>query len=196
MERTSNKLMIWIRCVTKERHAKYAERGGARTGIENLWFRGIDAWMGSRPASKGCSTGHDWHLLSLASLQANTYVPVLNMMISYRSSRVTKCNLTLHSLHNFLICILFQKFYFKCDVNLNDKIIMDFLSCNRHLISVSTSIYWHELICTWGDVAWWIWFKLPPGLPKKPSSSISAGRRIDSFFPLCLFISFSLNWHL
>ncbi len=38
MERTSNKLIIWIRCVNKERHAKYAERGGARTGIENLWF--------------------------------------------------------------------------------------------------------------------------------------------------------------
>ncbi len=35
--RTSNKLIIWIRCVNKERHAKYAERGGTRTGIENLW---------------------------------------------------------------------------------------------------------------------------------------------------------------
>ncbi len=28
MDRTSNKLIIWIRCVNKERHAKYAERGG------------------------------------------------------------------------------------------------------------------------------------------------------------------------
>ncbi len=27
MEGTSNKLIIWIRCVNKERHAKYAERG-------------------------------------------------------------------------------------------------------------------------------------------------------------------------
>ncbi len=35
-ELTSNELMmIWIRCVNKERHAKYAERGYARTGIEN-----------------------------------------------------------------------------------------------------------------------------------------------------------------
>ncbi len=39
-------LIIWIRCVNKERHAKHAERGGgggggggARTGIENLCIR-------------------------------------------------------------------------------------------------------------------------------------------------------------
>ncbi len=34
MERTSNKLIIWIRCVNKERHAKYAERGGGVRGLE------------------------------------------------------------------------------------------------------------------------------------------------------------------
>ncbi len=28
-----------MECVNKERHAKYAERGGARTGIENLWLK-------------------------------------------------------------------------------------------------------------------------------------------------------------
>ncbi len=33
MERTSNKLIICIRCVNKERHAKYAGGGGAR-GLE------------------------------------------------------------------------------------------------------------------------------------------------------------------
>ncbi len=45
MERTSNKLIIWIRCVNKERHAKYAERGGARTGIENLCSKSIAALL-------------------------------------------------------------------------------------------------------------------------------------------------------
>ncbi len=43
--------------------------------------------MGSRTAATCCSVWHDWHLLALASLQTNAYVPVLNM-ITHRSSRV------------------------------------------------------------------------------------------------------------
>ncbi len=30
-------MIIWLRYVNWERHAKYAERGGARSGIENRW---------------------------------------------------------------------------------------------------------------------------------------------------------------
>jgi len=38
-ERTSNELIIWIRCVNKESHTKCAEQGGARAGIENCCIR-------------------------------------------------------------------------------------------------------------------------------------------------------------
>ncbi len=48
MERISNKLIIWIRHINKERHANYAERGGARTGIENRCLR-----PSTSPASAG-----------------------------------------------------------------------------------------------------------------------------------------------
>ncbi len=50
MERTSNKLIIWIGCVNKERHAKYAERGGARTGIENRCIKQLDGADMTPPA--------------------------------------------------------------------------------------------------------------------------------------------------
>ncbi len=42
MVRTYNELIIWIRCVNKERHAKYAG-GVLRTGIENRWRKSCHA---------------------------------------------------------------------------------------------------------------------------------------------------------
>jgi len=99
MERNSNELIIWIRCVNKERHAKYAERGGAR-GLE-LRTSGL---------CKHLEHSHYWLIHACVYFQGMACVPSPSVpQPLYRSykvhlgfSHVSRISLIQHERHSAL----------------------------------------------------------------------------------------------